>query len=333
MKIILFLIIIAIVYFVAMQMKVVHIDTLPEEYRKKLKTRTEIKDMILFNNLIPCEQQHQTNNISSEQNNYIENFKQVDKYNNKQINERNDTVGGYINRYELPVRVKLDIDNANTHKTCYKDWKSSSNQDPQDNDDSVKDKYQDSYWLKSLPDATNLVELIKIEFMDPRYRFNIANLPVTTRNSNKTTQKSDKKYLKHIHNNIQSWNEIFDSYCTGNHNLISIMGIKPVFVMETDHDFVMKVLVKILYQEKSLHLELTYYGEMDKKDDFNDWGSDSYIIQLITVRPLIKSEYNHTIEAIDIRQSENSGPFMSMSNQMAYVNHINKIHQEEIYNF
>ena len=120
-------------------------------------------------------------------------------------------------------------------------------------------------WLKSLPDATNLVELIKNEYMDPKYRFNIANLPVTSRQSNTSTLKLDKKYLKHVRDNIESWNKIFNSYCKRNKNIFIVQEIKPIFVMETDHEFIIKVFTKLSYQKKSMHLELTYYGEMDKK--------------------------------------------------------------------
>lgn len=319
MKVILFLIIIAVIYFIALQIKVVHTDTLPKEYHDKFSSQSQMKDIQCKKNLLDAEYRAEEN--------YQENFQPITQDTNQENHFPifhsdqslgGQEIGGYINRYELPVRVKLDIDNADTQKLCHKTIKPCSKENP--------------LWLRSLPDATNLVELVKNEFMDPKYRFNIASLPVTTRYSNTHTYKLDKKYLKHVRNNIKSWNEIFDSYCKGDHNLITIREIKPIFVMETDHEFVIKVCAKILYQEKTMHLELTYYGEMDKKDDFIDWGCDTYIIQLLAIRPVIKSEYNHTIEAINA-QPESNGPFMSMKDQMTYVDRINKMHQEEIYNF
>ena len=48
------------------------------------------------------------NNNNNNKNNKQENFQQI---------------GGYDNRYELPVRVKLDIDNEDTTKLCYKNKK------------------------------------------------------------------------------------------------------------------------------------------------------------------------------------------------------------------
>lgn len=302
MKIMVFLIIIAIIYFIALQIKVVHIDTLPDKHRDKLKSRSKIRRMLLVNKLVPCKYDSQSQENIQQENIQQENFQQI---------------GGYTDRYELPVRVKLDVDNEDTQKLCYK-----------------KDSQQtDRLWIKSLPDATNLIELIKNEFMDLGYRFNVANLPVTTRQSNTSTLKLDKKYLKHVRNNIESWNDIFDSYCKGDKKIITIKGIRPIFVMETDHEFIIKVLVKIFYQDRSMHLELTYYGEMDRKDDFDNWGCDSYIIQLVTIRPIVKTEYDQIVGDRNVQESEHSGPFMSMKDQMAYVDHVNKMHREEIYNF
>lgn len=321
MKILYFLIIIAIIYFFALQIKVVHIDALPNEYRDKLASKSKIREMFFVNNLVSCENDH----LKSYDENQQENFQQI---------------GGHDNRYELPVRVKLDLDNADTQKLCYKQNHNSSHESilNQNKINSKYDNQQDPYqtnilWLKSLPDATNLIELIKNEYMESKYRFNVANLPVTTRYSNASTLKLDKKYIKHVRNNIKSWNEIFNSFCKGNKKIIIISGIRPIFIMETDHEFIIKVLVKIYYQNRSMHLELTYYGEIDTKDDFDNWGSDSYIIQLTSLRPIIKTEYEQNIRAMDAQEIDRSGPFLSMKDQMEYVDQINKMHHEEIYNF
>ncbi len=61
------------------------------------------------------------------------------------------------------------------------------------------------------------------------------------------------------------------------HDIIQYLSWKLIM------NLLLKFTQKFCLPKISMHLELTYYGEMDKKDDFNDWGNDSYII----------STYNH----------------------------------------
>ena len=48
---------------------------------------------------------------------------------------------------------------------------------------------------------------------------------------------------------------------------------------------------------------------------------------------MIKSEYDQVVQDRATHDNEHTGPFMSMKDQMAYVNQVKKMHQEEIYNF
>lgn len=173
--------------------------------------------------------------------------------------------------------------------------------------------------VDSLPNASNLIADIKLKYADNQYRFNLANQPVTTRYPNRTTEKKDEKYLKYVKKNIETWNRVYGK----NEKLLSTKQIKLILVMETEREFLIKVNVQLIYLNKTMHLELTYYGQIEKTDDFLNGGNDIYTLQLIEIRPISKDNFCKGTDSSD------HGPFMSMKEQMAYVDKINKLHQEE----
>jgi hypothetical protein len=77
-----------------------------------------------------------------------------------------------------------------------------------------------------LPNASNLLFLIKSEYVDDQYKFNISNKPVTTRTSNRNTIEQDNKYLHKIKRNIDGWNELFYKYFQTNNKLLSVKELK-----------------------------------------------------------------------------------------------------------
>jgi len=137
MKLILFLIIIAVIYFIATRITVVHSTTLSTEEKKELEDRNKVRSLLLTNHI---------RSVNDQNNNYqvknVENFRQMNEY--------------------------------------------------QEYDKYYSDKNE------AQPNATKLLDKIKDEFLDRQYSFNIPNLPVTTRNSNRSTKSKDKKYIKHI---------------------------------------------------------------------------------------------------------------------------------------
>lgn len=258
MKIVFFLIIIIIVYILALQIKVVHIKSLPEQDRNELKMKSKLKEIMY------------TNSIKS----------------------KNKLFNNYQNRYDLPVRVDL------------------TNSDTLD--------------INDLPDVTNLIELIKNEFVDSDFKFNISNLPVTTQNCNKFTCKNDKYIVKNIREYILKWNELFD-----NNPIIKILEIKPIFIMKTEREFFVKSFVKLFYNNRSLHLEVVYYAESDKGDDYDSWSDTSYTLYLNSIRPILKADYVYSIEKIESIEKNNFGPFQSLSDQLKYVKKINEKHKND----
>ena len=264
MKLLLFLVIIIIIYFVMTKINVIHVDSLPPKQRDELNHKNKIKNMLLTNYIMFDDEQQ---NYEPKKNKFQENFSQM------------------IDKSKINLRKKFNQQNQN--------------------------------YLMPL----ELLNKIKSEYLDRRHQFNFANLPVTTRYPNKNTFDQDKKYLKHITNNINEWNYIFGS----NKKMIVLKDIKPIFIMETSDEFWIKANVQLLYQKKTLHLQLTYFGQIEKSDDFLNGGNDVYILQLVAMKPISKTEFDQTIKSAN----ENTGEFMTMDEQLAYVDKINKIHNNE----
>ena len=65
MKLILFVIIIFIIYFLATQIKIVHIDTLPAPQKKELDDRTKLREMLLTTYIRCPEKENSTDKINT----------------------------------------------------------------------------------------------------------------------------------------------------------------------------------------------------------------------------------------------------------------------------
>ncbi len=182
-----------------------------------------------------------------------------------------------------------------------------------------------------LPGANDLYILLRSEYIDTeyirnKYRFNITNQPVTSRYPNKYTISQDKKYLSKIKKDIRSWNNIFRKYYHTDKKLIDILDIKLIFITETDFEFVIQGMIKLSYKNKTMHFRINYYGQINKTDDFLNGGTNTYMLQLYNLQPISKSEFDSKIDAVNL---EERTPFMSMEDQMTYVDKINKTHQNK----
>ena len=162
-----------------------------------------------------------------------------------------------------------------------------------------------------------LLNKIKDTYLDSQYYFNDATLPVTSRSPNKNTARIDKKYLHHIKQNINNWNESFDQYGQA----FVVKDIKPIFIQETENEFVIQSNVMIYYKYHMIYLDLTFYGQIERSDDFLNGGSDIYIIQLVSAKLVSESKYHSAVKKYQ--------PFLSMEENMKYVDRINKMHADE----
>lgn len=158
------------------------------------------------------------------------------------------------------------------------------------------------------------LDIIKKTYLDTKHNFNAINLPVLSRTPNANTAITDKKYIYHIKHSVKSWAETFGPDMIVN-------NIKPIFIRETDKEFIVQTNTVIMFCKTICYLDLTFYGQIDKTDDFLNGGSDIYIIQLVSAKPLKKSDYNQEVKEYC--------PFMTMNEAMTYVDQINKTHAEE----
>jgi len=288
MKLIYFIVIILVIYFIASQIRVIHIDKLSPEKKTELNNRSKARSM-LIQNYIKEENVDNAGSISKSGFQFPDNrlVGLTDKYSSEQFQSTNykrnfqDLTGGYI----------------------------------------------------ELPNASNLLFLIESEYIDDQYAFgdgqyvfNITNQPVTTRNPNRHTIDQDAKYLKHIKKDIESWNELFYKYFQINDQMIFVRELKPQFIMETTNEFVIQLMASIIYRRKSLHFNMTYYGQIDRADDFLNGMTDVYTLQLINIKPIPKSDFDLVPKPFD--RTEEEGPFISMKDQMKYVDRINRMHRD-----
>ena len=153
------------------------------------------------------------------------------------------------------------------------------------------DFYVDPAEPDHLPNTDDLFTLIRNEYVDSQFRFNIVNQPVTTRRFNRINADLDSKYTKQISKNINSWNDLFEKYFTIKKRPIKVVDIKPLVVMETTNEFVIKVNVAITYTKQPIYYLLTYFGQIDKTGDFFGDGIDIYTLQLVDIKQIKRCDY------------------------------------------
>ncbi len=181
-----------------------------------------------------------------------------------------------------------------------------------DNAYSAKNKLIEKFENLDKQPIDKIIQKIKKYFLDTEYQFNISALPVRSHQWS-SNNINDRIYLKHIQNNIREWNRLLKYK-------FKLLDINPIFVKETDDEFFVQTNVKLWYNEKTAHLSLKYYGQIDRNDDFINDGTNTYLIQLVYLQPIKLSDYSKTVDV---------QPFMSMDSQLEYVDRINKMHKNE----
>lgn len=282
MKLIYFIIVILIIYFIATQIQCMHLNSMPIDKQIEINKKHQIKSIVSPTGVIDYSIKRPihigTKTIPIFEDNQF--IGHTDKYLSEQFQSTN-------------------------YKQNY--W------------DLTEDKIE-------LPNASNLFVLIRSEYVDEKYAFNIPNQPVTTRYPNRNTLHADSKYLQHIKKDINSWNELFYKYYQTYQNILQVKSITPIFVMETLNEFVITVNVSLIYLGKTIHFQLTYYGQIDKNDDFFNGATNKYYLQLVNIKPITKSEYRLQPNPMN---NDTDCPFMSMKEQLQYVDRINKLHRDE----
>lgn len=280
MKLAYFILIVIVIYAIASQIKVVHVDSLPDDHRQELNDRKTVRSMLV--------------------NNYIKESKpQMDSKPKSSIQLEDDRLNGLLDKYSSEQFQSTDY----------------------------KRNHQDlTGGLPILPNASNLLYLIRSEYVDDQYKFNTPNLPVTTRN-NGMRNPTDGKYLKFIKRDIDGWNELFYKYFQSNKKYLLVREIRILFVRETEDEFFITVNVSMLYRDRTIHFQLTYYGQKLRSDDFLNDPVDEFNLQLVDIKPIPRGDFEVTYEPSDLNGL--SQPYMSMADQMKYVDRIRRMHQTE----
>jgi hypothetical protein len=289
MKLIYFLLVVLAIYFIATSINLVHINSLGPKQQKELKEKSKFKSYMA--NYVKCD--------SNESNKLQENFEPKENFAFKE-NE-------YLKNSELYSAKQYNSPN-------------------------YKHDYFDLLGRPIiLPGANDLFILIRSEFIDStyhnnKYKFNLMGLPVTNRYPNKNTLTLDKKYVKKVKQEINQWNNIFPRYYNTSEKLIHIQDIKPIFIMETDFEFVIQTLVKLLYRGKTMHFYVEYYGQINKTDDILNGAMDTYDLQLIGFKPISKKEYESQPFPAD---QEEMSAFMPIEKQRELANKVKQMHINE----
>ena len=301
-----FLIVVVAIYFVTTMINVVHVSTLPPTQQAELAARSKFRSDYL-NNFLRVE----------ESNPPKENF--------ASINNPSGTLADQSDRRAFAQSDGFTFEqNVHIKNT---DLYSSAQIDSRDYKIDYFDL--DGKQPMDLPTANDLFILIRSEYIDTtyandKYKFNLMNLPTRPHVPNATTSRTDKKYIDLVRRDILLWNNLFPRYYHTNRQLIKIKEIKPTFINETDAEFVLKADIKLGYQSRSMHFRVEYYGQRNKALDFLNGETDTYVLKLLSIRPMTKTEFDADPDPSNL---DPTAPFVTMQAQMIYVDKVNKLHQ------
>ncbi|QGR53870.1 hypothetical protein [Moumouvirus maliensis] len=153
--------------------------------------------------------------------------------------------------------------------------------------------------------------------------FNPANNPIIQISDN--INDIFKNVSKKLKKDINFWNhKLLRSHFK---TRIDIIDAIPYQINQTNDEFIIEIIIHTKLQYQDTFLKIIYHGSINKDLDFfsNDL-SNKYIIQFMELSLLTKEIYQNLSQ--NIKLDEN--PFMTINEQMEYVNKINKLHQEEM---
>lgn len=146
------------------------------------------------------------------------------------------------------------------------------------------------------PPISKLLELIKAEYLDSQYKFNISTLPVTVKYPNHYTQSDEARYVNSIMAHIISWNDVLKKYYNIDDTLIHIQDIYITYIMATAKEAIVKAMVKLEYGRDTIQLQLTYYCVILKTDDFE--MPDEYVLQLTEMDKVFRYNFSGSVKPI-----------------------------------
>ncbi len=180
----------------------------------------------------------------------------------------------------------------------------------------------DKYYDSETNNVCNLVNEINNKYSID-IEFNMANNPIIGQ-----IDKNLNSYFLHIvnrklKNDICEWNhKLFH-----NQNKIILSETIILNLIATMDEFMVELLGHIFIAKQDYYIKLCYYGKkISDVDFFSNNNNNVYIVSMCNIE---MSDDDTYLEAINRNNTKNN-VFMSMSEQMEYVNKINIMHREEM---
>lgn len=164
-------------------------------------------------------------------------------------------------------------------------------------------KSNDSQYIKKQ------LSKIKSQYLNHDYKFNISNIPVRHLYHDMLSKSMLAKYTSAIHNSINNLNTKFN-----------VAETKLLYIQETDMEFIINALVKLSYKSYNIYIKLSYYGFTNDSTT----ADPTYHLQLISFDIISEREFNSPKNNRSL-----DTVFMTMDQQLAYVEKINNMHANE----
>jgi hypothetical protein len=151
----------------------------------------------------------------------------------------------------------------------------------------------------------DFIKKIERKYVDKEYLFNASSSPIVENDDN------TDKYLKYIRKDIRQWG-----------SELVIIDLKVKNTIQTDSEFVIRIDGKFMYGLEMACVRMKYYGIIQEQDDIQNPKAVCEL-QLISIFKISDRIFQEEPQKVK--------PFMTMSEQLAYVNKINELHKNEEY--
>ncbi|AZL89441.1 hypothetical protein QKC54_gp0384 [Megavirus baoshan] len=179
----------------------------------------------------------------------------------------------------------------------------------------------DEYYNDDTNNIYNLINEINNRY-SIEIEFNMANNPVIGQIDKNLSSYFSQIVTRKLKNDINQWNhELFH-----NQNKIILSETVILNLKATTDEFIVELLSHFFIEKQDYYVELCYYGKKNSDIDFFSNNNNIYIISMCNIE---MSDNDTYLEAINKNNTE-SNVFMTMSEQMKYVNKINIMHREEM---
>ncbi|ANB50524.1 hypothetical protein [Powai lake megavirus] len=152
--------------------------------------------------------------------------------------------------------------------------------------------------------------------------FNMANSPIIGQIDKNLSLYISKMITHKLKKDINKWNYNFFN----DQNKIILSETIILNLIATIDEFMVELLGHFFIEKKDYFIKLCYHGKKNTDIDFFSNNNNTYIITMCDIE---MSDDDTYLEAINKNNTQDN-VFMTMSEQMKYVNKINIMHREEM---